>query len=92
MNGQQINVIIRQRGQFTLPDAIREKINWLTPGSVVTINAEANKNKVVLSPYSARKTLDWDKLWKDLKRVRAYRGKGGGNLSAFIDEDRQTRR
>ena len=90
MNGQQINVIIRQRGQLTLPDAIREKINWLTPGSVVTINAEANK--VVLSPYSTPKTVDWNKLWKDLKRVRAYRGKGRGNLSAFIDEDRQTRR
>ena len=90
MNGQQTNVIIRQRGQLTLPDAIREKISWLAPGSVVTINTETNK--VVLSPYSARKTVDWDKLWKDLKRVRAFRGKGRGNLSAFIDEDRQTRR
>lgn len=90
MNGQQTNVIIRQRGQLTLPDAIREKISWLTPGSVVTIDTEANK--VTLFPYSDRKTINWDKLWKDLKRVRAYRGKGRGNLSAFIDEDRQTRR
>ena len=90
MNGQQTNVIIRQRGQLTLPDAIREKFNWLTPGSVVTIDTEPNK--VTLSPYSARKEVDWNKLWKDLKRVRAYRGKGRGNLSAFVDEDRQTRR
>lgn len=90
MNHQQTNVIIRQRGQFTLPDRIREKISWLTPGSVITIGIEANK--VILSPYSTRKTVDWDKLWKDLKRVQAFRGRGRGNLSAFIDEDRQTRR
>lgn len=88
MNGQQTNVIIRQRGQLTLPDAIREKINWLTPGSVITIDTEANK--VVLSPYSTRKTVDWDKLWKQMKRVRAFRGKGRGNLSEFIAKDRET--
>ena len=35
------------------------------------------------------RTVDWDKLWEDIKRVRAFKGKGRGNLSAFIAEDRQ---
>lgn len=38
------------------------------------------------------RAVNWDKLWKDLKRVRAFKGKGNGNLSAFIAHDRQTRR
>ncbi len=40
----------------------------------------------------AASTLDWDKLWKDIKRVRALKGKGRGNLSEFIAQDRLTRR
>lgn len=89
MNGQLTNVIIRQRGQLTLPDRIREKINWLNPGSVVSIDT-TETNKVTLFPYSTRKTVDWDKLWKQMKRVRAFKGRGRGNLSEFIAKDRET--
>ena len=37
---------------------------------------------------SWRPQVDWDKLWRDIKRVRSFRGKGRGNLSQFIAEDR----
>jgi len=39
-----------------------------------------------------KKEIDWDKLWKQIKRVRSFQGKGSGNLSAFISEDREKRR
>lgn len=40
----------------------------------------------------AAKATDWEKLWKDLRRIRSFKGKGEGNLSAFIAQDRLMRR
>jgi len=38
--------------------------------------------------YDQSRKIDWDKLWERMKRVRAFKGKGRGNLSQFIAEDR----
>lgn len=86
----QATAVIRDRGQLTIPEKIRKQRKWATHTSVVTISSET-PDEIVIKPYPS-KQVDWDKLWKDLKRVRAYRGKGGGNLSAFIAKDRLTRR
>ncbi|OGD97073.1 hypothetical protein A3A49_00890 [Candidatus Curtissbacteria bacterium RIFCSPLOWO2_01_FULL_38_11b] len=86
----QTAVVVRDKGQVTIPEKIRKSIDWITPSSVVTVTAE-KPNEIIIQPYEQKK-VDWDKLWKDLKRVRSYRGKGRGNLSAFIAEDRLTRR
>ena len=83
--------IIRQRGQITLPDDIRDKVNWATVGSVVTIKT-VKSDEIVIEPYSPQKGLDWDKLWQDIKRVRLYKGKYHGSLSRFIAQDRENRR
>lgn len=79
--------IIRNRGQLTIPDDVRTHLEWIQPSSVVTIISE-KPDEIVIKPYS-EKEVDWDKLWKQLKRIRAFKGKGRGNLSQFIAEDRK---
>ncbi len=83
--------IIRDRGQLTIPDNIRKVINWANPMSAVTISV-TKPDEIVIAPHQYQKEVDWDKLWKQIKRVRAFKGKGRGNLSGFIVEDRETRR
>lgn len=81
--------IIRQRGQLTIPDDIRETHEWASPGSVVTV-ATSKPDEIVIRPYSPQREVDWDTVWKAIKRARSIKGKGPGNLSAFIAKDRQT--
>ncbi len=83
--------IVRQRGQLTIPESIRRSVNWVTPMSAVTISV-MKPDEIVITPHQYQKEIDWDKLWKQIKRVRAFKGKGQGNLSSFISEDRETRR
>lgn len=91
MNIQTIG-IIRQRGQLTIPDKIRGVLSWLTPSSTVTITSQ-KPDEIIIRPISVNKNaIDWNELWQDIQRVRSYKGKGGGNLSGFIAEDRQYRR
>ena len=79
--------IIRNRGQLTIPDSIRALREWASSNSAVTITSE-HPDEIVIRPH--KKEYDWDKLWKQMKRVRAFRGKGSGNLSEFIIKDRET--
>lgn len=81
--------IIRGRGQLTIPDSIRKAITWVSPMSVVTISM-IKPDEIVIRPHQHKNEVDWDKLWKQIKRVRMFKGRG--NLSAFIAEDRQARR
>ena len=91
MSNLQSTTTIRQRGQLTIPDPIRKDVDWTTVGSIVTVAVE-KPDKIIISPYSPVKKLNWNKLWRDIERVRSYKGKGGGNLSRFIAEDRESRR
>ena len=83
--------IIRDRGQLTIPDSIRKTLSWVAPMSAITISV-VKADEIVIRPHYSQKVVDWDKLWKQIKRVRAFKGKGRGNLSAFIIEDRETRK
>ena len=83
--------IVRDRGQLTIPDSIRKLVNWVTPSSAVSISV-VKPDEIIIKPHQYQKEVDWDKLWKQIKRVRAFKGKGRGNLSAFIMEDRKARR
>lgn len=83
---------VRQRGQLTIPNSIRKRRQWAKSGSVVSISSE-KPDEITIKPYSPKHAqTDWKKLWADMKRVRALKGKGRGNLSAFIAKDKQTRR
>lgn len=80
----QIVSIIRNRGQLTIPDAVRKIVNWITPSSAVTITV-VNSDEIRIKPH--QKQIDWDKLWKMIELSRSFKGKRG-NLSEFIVEDR----
>ena len=34
--------------------------------------------------------LDWDKIWKNIKRARAIKGKGSQSAAEFLEQDRQS--
>ncbi|MBI4129763.1 hypothetical protein HY468_00435 [Candidatus Roizmanbacteria bacterium] len=91
MNTQfQTTSIIRQRGQLTIPDSIRGKTHWVRPGSVVTVT-NTKPDEIVITPHSGSgRIIDWAKLLKDMRRIRAFKGKGKGNLSQFIAKDRKS--
>ena len=77
-------VIIRDRGQLTIPDSIRKAVSWVTPQSAVSISV-VRPDEIVIKPH--QKYVDWDKIWEGIRKSRAIKGKGG-NLSKFIAEDR----
>ncbi len=83
--------IIRDRGQLTIPDSIRKLVKWATPLSAVSISV-VKPDEIIIKPHQYQKQVDWDQLWKQIKRVRAFKGKGRGNLSTFIMKDREARR
>ena len=89
--GLQATSIIRNRGQLTIPETIRKAVGWVNPLSAVSISI-VHPDEIVIRPHRNQKEVDSDKLWKLIKRVRSFKGKGGGNLSAFIAKDRESRR
>lgn len=86
MNIQAVG-IIRNRGQLTIPDKIRETFDWLTPSSVVTITSQ-KPDEIVIKPH--KKEYDWDKIWKMVKRSRAIKGNGRGSAAEFLEKDRRS--
>jgi len=78
--------IIRNRGQLTIPDSIRKVVSWVSPLSSVYISM-AHSDEIVIRPHRPQKEVNWDKLWKMIKKSRSFKGKKG-NLSKFIAEDR----
>lgn len=85
----QATAIVRQRGQLTIPDFIREITAWIVPGSVVSISRNMAE-EIVIKPYvHSKRGINWDKLWRDLERVSSYKSKYKGSLSEFIINDRQ---
>ena len=90
MNIQAVG-IIRQRGQLTIPDKIRETFRWLTSSSIVTITSQ-KPDEIVIRPYTqAKKEIDWDKIWDGIRQARAIRGKGKTISTAeFLQKDRRS--
>ena len=82
---------IRQRGQLTIPDQIRQKFSWLKENSVVTITASPI-GEIVIKPIaeSSSDQPDWDEIWRRIHLTRSFKGKTKGkSLTQFIIEDRQ---
>lgn len=79
----QITTLIRDRGQITIPEAIRASQNWASVGSAVIL--VSRPDEIVIKPYSA--ALKATTIWNAIKSARAIKGKGG-NLAKFVAEDR----
>jgi len=86
MNNIQGTAIIRDRGQLTIPDKIREVLQWIKPNAVISISVSSQK-EIVLKPFRA-KTVDWDDIWRRIRRAQSFKGQRG-NLSEFIIKDRE---
>lgn len=84
----QTTAIVRQRGQLTIPDFIREVTSWITPGSVVSISRN-RADEIVIKPQTSQKKVDWDRLWNKIQIARSFKGEYKGSLSEFIINDRQ---
>ena len=84
MNIQTVG-IIRQRGQLTIPDKIRETFPWLSPSSVVTIVSQ-KPDEIIIKPH--KKEYNWDKIWKGIRKARSIHGKGKMSTLEFIQQDR----
>lgn len=85
----QSTAIIRDRGQLTIPDLIRGRNDWVSPGSVVTV-LQTGANEIVIKPHAEGKKVNWDKLWKNIELTRSYEGSYSGSLSEFIALDRES--
>ncbi|OGJ22308.1 MAG: hypothetical protein A2804_02015 [Candidatus Pacebacteria bacterium RIFCSPHIGHO2_01_FULL_46_10] len=83
-----ITAIVRQRGQLTIPDKIRDVVAWLREGEIISIEIE--QENVILKPHTqaGKQTPNWDKIWHNIELARSFKGKRG-NLSQMIAEDRE---
>lgn len=81
------NAIIRQRGQLTIPDQVRDMLVWLQEGSVVGIDID--HEEVRIKPHSkVTKNIDWDEFFSKVQLARSFKGKRG-NLSLIVAGDRE---
>ena len=80
--------IIRQRGQLTIPDSIRQLVGWINPNSAVTISV-VKPDEVVIRPHA--KLIDKSQIWENVRKARAIKGKGRTTSAAeFLIKDRQS--
>ena len=78
-------VVIRDRGQLTIPDSIRKAVSWATPMSAVTISV-IKPDEIVIKPHQSH--INADKIWALVQRSRAIKGKGKGSAVEFLEKDR----
>lgn len=77
--------IIRERGQLTIPDSIRQLVSWVSPMSAVSITV-LKPDEIVIRPHQAQ--VNWDEIWEGIKQSRAIHGKGNISASEFLIKDR----
>lgn len=92
MTNLQDTIVIRDRGQITIPHSFRKARSWIATNSAVTIITD-NPDEIVLRPrVENTKNSDWNRVWSAIKKARAIKGRGDSkiNLSEFIAKDRET--
>lgn len=77
--------IIRDRGQLTIPDSIRQLIGWASPMSAVSITV-IKPDEIIIRPHQVQ--VDWDKIWKGIQKARSIHGKGKLSGLESIRQDR----
>lgn len=79
--------IIRDRGQLTIPDSIRKVVNWVNPMSAISISV-VRPDEIIIRPH--HQTIDWDKIWENIRKSRAIEGKGNISTAEFLEKDRHS--
>lgn len=97
MNYIQVISKIRERGQLTVPQDIRQALNWPDDEimvKVTTINDGFRVEKLPIShPTHPKKKLtkkQWDKIWQSFDKIRKS-GRQDVDLREFVRKDRDTR-
>ena len=80
-------IVIRDRGQITIPDSIRKVVSWVSPMSAISITV-IKPDEILIQPH--QKYVDWDKIWKSIYTSRAIHGKGTKSAAKFLEADRQS--
>ena len=80
--------VIRDRGQLTIPEKIRNFLEWSSPNSVVSL-ITVSREELIIRPFEGKKQIDWSTIWMNINLSRSYVGKQG-NLSNFITSDRNS--
>lgn len=79
--------IIRERGQLTIPEPIREIAGWVSTSSVVSISIE-NPQEIVVTPHQVLSQMGLENLQLLIKKSRAIKGKGDLSAHAFLMKER----
>ncbi|MBI2028314.1 MAG: hypothetical protein HYT07_01770 [Candidatus Levybacteria bacterium] len=87
---------VRERGQLTVPNEIREALNWHDEELTVKIETTPSGFRVervpISHPQHPKKKLtkeEGERIWEDMKRISKL-GKQGVNLTKFLRHDRDT--
>lgn len=81
-------VIVRNRGQITIPDSIRKTVGWVNPMSAVTISV-VKPDEIVLRPQ--KKLVAYGKLWKMIEKSRSLGiGRATESAAEFLERDRHS--
>lgn len=81
---------IRQRGQLTIPEEIREQLPWLEPDHIVGLETRGLQ-EVVVKPFGQTQSSGaerWAKAWEAIQIAHTFAGKRG-HLARFVVEDRE---
>ena len=96
MNYTQTISRIRERGQLTVPQEIRQALNWSEDEvmvKIVTTQDGFRVEKLPLSdPQHPKKKLtkkQWDEIWKDFERI-SRSGRQDIKLTEFLRKDRDS--
>lgn len=80
--------IIRNRGQLTIPDSIRKKVNWVDTMSVVSISL-VKPNEIVIQPHDT--AVNWQDVWDGISNARSISGgRDSLNTAEFLESDRNS--
>ncbi|MDP4000924.1 MAG: hypothetical protein Q8P83_01675 [bacterium] len=80
--------VIRERGQLTIPDSIRQVVGWVAPMSAVSISV-VKPDEIVIKPHQQK--VDWNRLWKLIKKSRSLGiGRATSSAAEFLEKDRRS--
>ncbi len=88
---------IRGRGQFTVPQNVRQALNWPEDEIIVKVTTQSDGFRVerlpISHPQHPKKKLtkeEWDRIWQAFDKIRKS-GRQDIDLREFVRKDRDTR-
>ena len=78
--------ILRDRGQLTIPDTMRNSVPWMYPGSAVSMSW--SDEKLVIEP--PKKVTDWKKIHELRAKLSKARSESTISTVEFIRRDRMS--